>query len=163
MIALAAAIGLPVAAWLVYQWLKQAYPRHAAKILAGLGAGLLFALGVFLVLTGKLAGLAAIGAGLWLWVQRALKAHALWKTLRGLAGGRNAAPPPPPPPPPPPGAPSGTMSVDEARAVLGVSADADAAAIKAAHRRLMEANHPDRGGSNWIAARLNQARDRLLS
>jgi len=34
--------------------------------------------------------------------------------------------------------------------------------IKAAHRRLMAAAHPDRGGSDWIAARLNQARDVLL-
>lgn len=154
MMPLALAIGLPIAAWLLYRWLKQAHPQHAAKIMAGLGAGLLFAFGLFLVLTGKLAGLAAVGAGAWLWVQRALKAHAVWKTFRGMAGG--AAPQPPAPP-------TGAMSVDEARQILGVGPEADAAAIKAAHRRLMEANHPDRGGSNWIAARLNQARDRLLS
>lgn len=156
MMPLALAIGLPIAAWLLYRWLKKAHPQHAAKIMAGLGAGLLFAFGIFLVLTGKLAGLAAVGAGVWLWVQRALKAHAVWKTFRGMAGGGTAAPQPPAPP-------TGAMSVDEARQILGVGPDADAAAIKAAHRRLMEANHPDRGGSNWIAARLNQARDRLLS
>lgn len=155
MMPLALAIGLPIAAWLLYRWLKTAHPQHAAKIMAGLGAGLLFAFGLFLVLTGKLAGLAAVGAGVWLWVQRALRAHAVWKTFRGMAGG-GAAPQPPAPP-------SGAMSVDEARQILGVGPDADVAAIKAAHRRLMEANHPDRGGSNWIAARLNQARDRLLS
>jgi len=155
MMPLALAIGLPVAAWLLYQWLKKAHPHHAAKIMAGLGAGLLFAFGIFLVLTGKLAGLAAVGAGVWLWAQRALKAHTMWKTFRGMAGGGPA--------PQPPAPPAGTMSVDEARQILGVGPEADAATVKAAHRRLMEANHPDRGGSNWIAARLNQARDRLLS
>lgn len=160
MMPLVLAIGLPVAAWLLYQWLKKAYPRHAAKVMAGLGAAALLAVGVFLVVTGKLAGLAAVGAGLWLWVQRALKAHSVWQTLRGMAGGASARPQQPPPPSPPAQA---AMSVDEAREILGVPADADAAAIKAAHRRLMEANHPDRGGSNWIAARLNMARDRLLS
>lgn len=156
---LALAIGLPIAAWLLYQWLKKAHPQHAAKVMAALGAALLFAFGVFLVMTGKLAGLAAIGAGAWLWVQRAVKAHAVWKTFRGMAGAKPAGSTTTSPPASPPGA----MSIDEAREILGVGADADAAAIKAAHRRLMEANHPDRGGSNWIAARLNQARDRLLS
>lgn len=159
MMPLALAVGLPVAAWLLYQWLKKAHPQHAAKIMAGLGAGLLFAFGVFLVMTGKLAGLAAVAGGAWLWVQRAMKAHSVWKTMRGMAGAKTAEPPPSAPPP----AAAGTMSVDEAREILGVGPEADAAAIKAAHRRLMEANHPDRGGSNWIAARLNQARDRLLS
>ncbi|MHA3840964.1 DnaJ domain-containing protein [Sphingomonas aestuarii] len=54
------------------------------------------------------------------------------------------------------------MSEGEARAVLGVSADADADAIRAAHRRLVTAVHPDRGGSADLTQRLNAARDVLL-
>jgi len=54
------------------------------------------------------------------------------------------------------------MSAEEARAVLGVSAEADAAAIQAAWRRLMARAHPDQGGTEGLAARLNAARDRLL-
>ena len=50
----------------------------------------------------------------------------------------------------------------EARAVLGVSADADADAIRAAHRRLVAGVHPDRGGSADLARRVNAARDLLL-
>lgn len=50
----------------------------------------------------------------------------------------------------------------EARAVLGVSADADPAAIRAAHRRLIGAVHPDRGGSADLTRRVNAARDVLL-
>ena len=141
-----------LAAWLIFHWLRQAHPRHAAKVLTTLGLGLLVALGVGLVLTGKMAGLAAIVAGLWPWLMRAVNVHALWRALRRDRSGRS----------PPPSRPDGSMSEEEARAILGVPAGADAAVIKAAHRRLMAANHPDRGGSTWIAARLNQARDRLL-
>jgi len=54
------------------------------------------------------------------------------------------------------------MSAEEARAVLGVPADADAATIQAAWRRLMARAHPDQGGTEGLAARLNAARDRLL-
>ncbi|TDH58169.1 molecular chaperone DnaJ [Dankookia rubra] len=64
---------------------------------------------------------------------------------------------------PPPGAPpGGRMTREEALAVLGLAEGADAAAIRAAHRRLMRAAHPDQGGSDWLAARVNQARDTLL-
>ena len=50
----------------------------------------------------------------------------------------------------------------EARAVLGVGAEADAAAIRAAHRRLVQAVHPDKGGSAELTRRINAARDTLL-
>jgi hypothetical protein len=64
---------------------------------------------------------------------------------------------------PPPGRPStGPMSREEALAVLGLADGADEAAIRTAHRRLMRANHPDQGGSDWLASRLNEARDVLL-
>lgn len=50
----------------------------------------------------------------------------------------------------------------EARAILGVGNDAKAGEIRAAHRRLMQAVHPDRGGSADLARRINAARDVLL-
>ena len=50
----------------------------------------------------------------------------------------------------------------EARAVLGVDAGADADAIRAAHRRLVSAVHPDKGGSADLTRRINAARDLLL-
>lgn len=51
----------------------------------------------------------------------------------------------------------------EARQLLGVAADADAAAIRAAHRRLMARVHPDAGGSAGLANQVNAARDLLLA
>ncbi|MCC2977377.1 DnaJ domain-containing protein [Sphingomonas sp. PL-96] len=50
----------------------------------------------------------------------------------------------------------------EARQVLGVGPDADEATIRAAHRRLIGAVHPDRGGSADLTQRVNAARDVLL-
>ncbi|MFM2150843.1 MAG: hypothetical protein RLZZ187_3149 [Pseudomonadota bacterium] len=69
---------------------------------------------------------------------------------------RDAAAPPPPRPA------GGRMTRAEALEVLGLAEGADEAAIRAAHRRLMRAAHPDQGGSDWLASRLNEARDVLL-
>jgi hypothetical protein len=63
---------------------------------------------------------------------------------------------------PPPADRSGPMSRQEALSILGLAEGASAAEIRAAHRRLMLAAHPDHGGSDWLAARLNEARDVLL-
>jgi len=52
--------------------------------------------------------------------------------------------------------------IAEARALLGLPADAGREAIIAAHRRLIARNHPDSGGTEALAARLNAARDLLL-
>ena len=58
--------------------------------------------------------------------------------------------------------PRAVLPLDEARAILGVAADADADAIRAAHRRLVTALHPDKGGSAELTRRINAARDSLL-
>ncbi|HVL40727.1 MAG TPA: molecular chaperone DnaJ [Brevundimonas sp.] len=57
---------------------------------------------------------------------------------------------------------SEAMSDTEARAILGVSADATAQDINAAWKRLMGRAHPDQGGTQGLASRLNAARDHLL-
>lgn len=57
---------------------------------------------------------------------------------------------------------SDAMSRAEALAMLGLADGADAAAVKDAHRRLMMKLHPDHGGTAYLAARLNRAREILL-
>jgi hypothetical protein len=54
------------------------------------------------------------------------------------------------------------LTLEEARAVLGVPAGASMAEIRAAYTRLMRLAHPDHGGTPGLAAQLNAARDRLL-
>ena len=61
-----------------------------------------------------------------------------------------------------PARPSRAMDTEEARRVLGLSTEADADSIRAAHRRLVTRVHPDQGGSADLAGRVNAARDILL-
>ncbi len=61
---------------------------------------------------------------------------------------------------PPPG--RKIMDLDEAREVLGLKPGHTKDDVIQAHRRMMQKVHPDRGGSDYLAAQINKAKDTLL-
>lgn len=109
-------------------------------------AGLLF-------LTGRggvaIAALAMLGPSVWAWMRPRVGSGRAGSTnpQSGRTGGIRGG--------------SG-MTRDEALQVLGLSSGVNRVEIQAAYVRLMRTAHPDGGGSDWLAARINQARDTLL-
>lgn len=81
------------------------------------------------------------------------RAHPDWRETAGAgpagAGGGTAPP-------------ASAMTRDEALRILGLQEGAGPDDIKAAYRRLMSQLHPDRGGSDYLAAKVNQAKDFLV-
>ncbi len=136
----------------------------------GIG-GLLLAALLFLTGRGAIAmgALVFLGPLLWSWVGLAKPGSRLGGGGSGSGGsgsgasGSGASGSGARPSSPPGGrAKPGTMTRAEALDVLGLPAKASRAEVQAAYIRLMRAAHPDQGGSDWIAARINQARDVLL-
>jgi len=74
-----------------------------------------------------------------------------WRQRSAGAAGSNGA-----------GARGAGMTREEAFAVLGLKPDAGTEDVREAYHRLMKKLHPDQGGSDYLAARLNEARDLLL-
>ena len=56
-----------------------------------------------------------------------------------------------------------SLSKNEAYDLLGLKPGASAAEVKSAHKRLMKEFHPDKGGTDYLAAKINEAKDVLLA
>jgi len=80
------------------------------------------------------------------------RVHPDWREAGGAGYEASGAAPPSP----------GAMSADEAYRILGLKPGATTDEIKAAYRRLMAQLHPDHGGSDYLAAKVNLAKDFLL-
>lgn len=116
-----------------------------AIVLLAIGLGLA---GLWPVAMSLLGGLAVYGRPL-------LRAFGIWQTIKRFrrpntnrAQGNIKA--------------SSAMDKAQAQQILEVSKDASQDEIMSAHKRLMAKNHPDKGGSTYLASQINQAKDVLL-
>ncbi len=151
---LAALLGLAalIAALMLLRWYATAHVKTIKKGLAWIGIGLLALVVIFLAVTGRMGAALAALAGLMVWAGRTINVVQMGRRFGGMFGGRKD-----------PQAPTGSsMTAEEAYRVLGLAPGATEDEIKAAHRRLIEQIHPDRGGSDYLAAKVNLAKDFLL-
>ncbi len=61
-----------------------------------------------------------------------------------------------------PPAPDSNMTVDKAKEIFGIKTLESSEQITKRHRELMQKNHPDRGGSDYLAAQINEAKECLI-
>jgi 4-amino-4-deoxy-L-arabinose transferase-like glycosyltransferase len=134
------AIGLLLALYGLYKFMIVASPKQAGALILAIFTLVVAGALLVLTLTGRLPAALAILLALW------PLALSFWKRRKTPARPASDKP----------------MTRDEALAILGLSDGADADSIQEAYKRLMMKIHPDQQGSEWMAAKLNAARDYLL-
>ncbi len=141
------ALGLVTLALLL--WAARSFSRapvpNVKALMAWVAALAGLSLAAMLLLTGRgaaaLSGVVLLGPLAWSW----------WQEARAAPGAAHAGP-----------VRSSRMARAEALQVLGLSEPISESEVRAAWVRLMRVAHPDGGGSDWLAARVNQAKDVLL-
>ena len=142
------------------RWFMATPPRQVVQTLKGRGGVILLAALILLALLAHnwiVPVLAAVAVRalpylprLWPLIERLLQRQAHDRTKReggGSAGAGQAMP----------------ETVAQAYQILGLKPGATREEIIAAHRRLMQKVHPDRGGSDFLAAQINRAKEILLN
>lgn len=157
---------VPLIALLTVVWFFGAYkkgsPAARKRLVAWFFFGLLLVAVLFLTVTGRLHFVAAIVTALLPFMKKLIPVLRYVPLLRrfvkqqkedvGQDGSSNAG-----------ADKGGRMSRAQAHEVLGLKPGASSQEIIDAHRKLMQKCHPDRGGNDYLAAQINQAKDTLLS
>jgi hypothetical protein len=157
--ALIGIVALAIILWFMHKYV-QANPRGMAWLLQRAGGIAVLVAAVFLAVRGEFVAalpLALMGFGLLGWMPQL----SLGNSGRGGAGrgedaqhGANARQRA--------ARGAGKMTEEEAYQILGLQPGASAEDIGQAYRALMKKLHPDQGGSTYLAARINEAKDVLL-
>lgn len=153
-------IALLVGVLVIANWWRKLYQRRGRSILPATFFALALIILTGLAIAGKMHWIGAAFVSL-LWGLRQLAVilfrywpllSGLWSRVRGhQAGGSGAG-----------GVHHAKMSTKQALAVLGLNPGASKEEVLAAHRKLIQKLHPDRGGNDHLTRTVNQARDVLL-
>ena len=152
-------VALVFALWAI-NVISKVDPKVGARVVKIAGGLLALGLAVFLGLRGELwvaVPLGAFGLGLLGWapfgalgIPNPNRGQPGWgENAQGDAGARRSTA-------------RGKMTDEEAYQILGLEPGASADAIISAHRTLMKKVHPDQGGTTYLAARINEAKEVLL-
>lgn len=150
MIALLLGLTAVIVVVTLLRWYATADVKNLKRTLAWLGIALLALAAGSLAITGRMGAAFAALAGLMVWAGRLINLLQMGRQFGGLFGGKRAS------------ASSPAMTEEEALRILGLAPGASAEEIKAAHRRIIEQIHPDHGGTDYLAAKVNLAKDFLL-
>jgi hypothetical protein len=146
------------------RWFQKAPPDLIARYVRALGIILIAVVLIILGVTGRLNWVfAAIGIAfafliriLPVILRLAPSLHKLWQMMRGVsqathqqANSRSQT--------------GTTMALEEAYSILGVSPGATKQQVISAHRKLIQKIHPDRGGNDYLAAKINLAKKIILN
>ena len=144
-----------VAAPLLGRWMRRTPSALVARRIRQVLIWLAVAVLLVLAATGHLNWLTAAIGGLLALIARALPlllrylplAERLWRQQQGSPRTPNV---------------TDKMTHEKALEILGLESGASKEQIVDAHRRLIQKLHPDRGGSSYLAARINKAKDILI-
>ena len=138
-------------------WYGKADPKTRNRVLVSILLYSLAAALLILVVTGRIPWLFAIFSAAIPWINRALMVKQMWGRFNASAGtpGQDGEQGPP-------ANPALSMTPQEALEILGLEPGATEQEIIAAHKKLMQKIHPDKGGSGYLATQINQAKDTLL-
>ena len=153
-----------VAVFYLLRWISNADPKNVRKSIPWGAIGVVVLVLLVLAVTGRIDAALAGFAALMVWGMRVLSMIQMGKRFTDMfkktrdggseqAGAGEGQPRRPQP----------NMSAEEAYSILGLKPGASDDDIKAAYRRVIGQLHPDRGGTDYLAAKVNQAKDVLLN
>ena len=153
-----------VAVFYLLRWFSNADPKNVRKSIPWGAIGVVVLVLLVLAVTGRIDAALAGFAALMVWGMRVLSMIQMGKRFTDMfkktrdggseqAGAGEGQPRRPQP----------NMSAEEAYSILGLKPGASDDDIKAAYRRVIGQLHPDRGGTDYLAAKVNQAKDVLLN